>query len=731
MSDAKRERLPADRTAAATTSTTSAGGPSRPSPPAPPVAPREPVESLLHGERRIDDYAWLRERDDPRTLPYLEAENAHAEAWFAPHEPLCEALYQEMLGRIQQADESVPSREGDWWYLSRTLEGQQYPVYLRRRAAGPDRAWDPTAPEQVLLDLNAMARGQAYLALGDATVSPDGDWLAYTTDATGGRDYVLHVKDLVQDRRLDFVVRDVDSVAWSNDSRTLYYVTVDDAKRAYRLWRVRPTAGGAPMLVYEEPDELYSIEIGKTRDHRYLVLEIASQDTTELRVLDARRNDRPLRTLFPRREGVEIEMDHRAGQFYLRLNDRGRHFRIVRVDARRPELARAEELVPERPDVVLDGLDVFAGHMVLTERAGGRLQLRIVDLAHGGDHVLAFDEAAYTVDADDNPEFDTRSFRFSYTSLATPTTIYDIDLVTHARTLRKRQPVQGGYDPADYGTERLLVKAADGVEVPVSLVWRRSLRDGQAGLPQPLLLHGYGSYGIPSDPWFSSSRLSLLDRGVIFAIAHVRGGGELGRPWYEAGKMGAKMTSFTDFVACAEALVAAGWTAPDRLAIEGGSAGGLLVTAATNLRRDLFRAVIADVPFVDVVNTMLDEDLPLTVGEFIEWGNPKVAEEYAWIRAYSPYDNLVAGEYPAMLVRSGINDSQVAYWEPAKYVAKLRTLKTDARPLLLRIDLDVGHGGASGRFDALRERAEETAFLLVELGLAGAPAARPSATPAG
>ena len=419
------------------------------------------------------------------------------------------------------------------------------------------------------------------------------------------------------------------------------------------------------------------------------------------------------RTVFARRADIEYDVEHRAGRFYVRINDTGRNFRLVTVDAEAPDLAKAEELIAARDHVMLDDVDVFAAHLAVTERVAGSLQLRIVDLAAGDSHTIAFDEPAYSVHTGGNAEFETPILRFVYTSLTTPASTFDYDVASRERTLRKRQPVPG-YDPSLYESERTFARAADGTEVPISLVYRR---DCKRAAPQPLLLYGYGSYGIPIDAAFSQSRVSLLDRGVVFAIAHVRGGGDLGRSWYEAAKMASKQTTFDDFVACAEKLIASGRTTPALVAIEGGSAGGLLMGAVVNQRPGLFRAVVAQVPFVDVVTTMLDETMPLTVGEFIEWGNPKIAEQYAWMRAYSPYDNLKPGAYPAMLVRTGLNDSQVAYWEPAKYVARLRTLKTDDRPLLLKINLEVGHGGASGRFDALREIAEDDVFLLVELGL--------------
>jgi oligopeptidase B len=682
----------------------------------PPVAPREPRDVSVHGDPRSDDYFWMRDADDPRTLTYLKAENAYAEAWFAPHAELKEKLYQEMFGRIQQEDDSVPYRKGDWWYSTRTFQGEQYAHHVRRRAAGADRHYDADVRDETLLDLNAMARGKPFLSLGLGAVSPDAALLAYSVDFTGGRDYTLYVRDLANRSDDAWSVEEVAAAAWGSDSRTLYYVTMDAAKRANRLWRHVVGSAANDALLFEEKDALFNLDLEKSRDERYVFFSSASKDSSEIRVIDADATAATfsLRIVFSRRPEIEYDLDHRDGSFYVRINDTGRDFRLVKVDASRPDLARAEELIAARKRIMLDDIDVFAGHLVVTERVEGSLQLRVFDLVRGGEHTVAFDEPAYSVHTSGNAEFRSESVRFVYTSMTTPASTYDYDFATRERVLRKRQPVPG-YDPALYRSARVAATADDGTRIPVSLVWRRDMKQAAA---QPLLLYGYGSYGIPLDPGFSQSRVSLLDRGVVFAIAHIRGGGDLGHSWYEAGKMAKKETTFTDFIACAEALVAQGYATPSMLAIEGGSAGGLLMGAVVNRRPELFRAVVADVPFVDVVNTMLDESLPLTTGEFIEWGNPKLPDQYAWMRAYSPYDNLKRGAYPSILMRSGLNDSQVAYWEPGKYVARLRTLKTDTHPLLFKVNLEVGHGGASGRFDSLREIAEDDAFLLVELGVA-------------
>ncbi|HOY35738.1 MAG TPA: S9 family peptidase [Piscinibacter sp.] len=674
----------------------------------PPIATRRPHDASLHGETRIDEWHWLREIDNPEVLAHLHAENAHARAWLAPLDGLRDTLYAEMLARIQEDDDEVPWRKNGWWQWSRTETGRQYPLYLRRRDT-------PGAQEEVLLDLNQLAEGKPFLQLGALEVSPDAALLAYSLDETGALDYTLRVRDLASGIDLPLAIEKTEGAVWGNDSRTLYYLSKDEARRTHRLWRHRLGQDGADELVFEEPDELFWLDLGKTRDDRWLVLSSASKDTTGLWVLDADDAQAAPRAMLPRRNGIELSLDHRAGRFYLLVNDRGRNFRLVETAAESPSLDDARELIAHRDDVMLEDVDLFARHMVVQERDRGVLKLRVWELASGRSWEVPFDEGVYTAEGDVNEEFDTDIFRFEYTSLVTPHSVFDLDMASGERTLRKRQPVLGGYDPARYASEQFMARADDGTEVPVSLVYRRDRRHGE---PQPLLMYGYGAYGFASDVYFSSSRLSLLDRGVVFAVAHVRGGGDRGRRWYDEGKLAKKANSFGDFVACAQALVERGWTSPGQLIVEGGSAGGLLVAASANLRPELFRAVVAEVPFVDVINTMLDETLPLTVGEFLEWGNPKERADYETMRRYSPYDNLRRTAYPAMYLRTSLNDSQVPYWEAAKYAARLRTLKTDEHPVLLSINMDAGHGGASGRYDALRERAEVLAFMLWQWGLA-------------
>jgi oligopeptidase B len=681
--------------------------PMSPNAPLPPLARRKPKVLVRFGDRRVDPYFWLRERSSPETVDYLNAENRYTEAAMKPLERFRSALYDEMLARIQETDESVPYRRRGYWYYQREVQGLQYPIYCRRKGS-------MEAPEEVLVDENVLAKGHAYTALGMFDVSPDGNLLVYTVDFTGFRQYALHVKDL----RTGALTRDtavrVTSTAWAADSRTLFYIEEHETtKRSYRLRRL--ALGGPDEIVYEERDELFDLGVCDSRSERFIVLAIVSKDTSEIRVLPADDPSAAFRVLAPRRKGHEYYIEHRGDEFFIRTNDKGRNFRLVRAPVDDPSPRNWKQMIAHRPMVMLEEVDVFRDFWVAVERDRGLLKLRITDFAAGKGRDVEFDEAVYSALPGTNAEFDTGRFRFIYESLVTPRSVYDHDVKTGRQILLKRYPVLGGYDPAQYASEALTAVAKDGTRIPISLVYRKSLR-GKG--PQPMLLYGYGSYGIPIDAHFRPSRVSLLDRGVIFAIAHVRGGGDRGRLWYEAGKLLKKKNTFTDFIACAESLVRRRYTAPDRLVIQGGSAGGLLMGAVTNMRPDLFRAVVSQVPFLDVVTTMLDRSLPLTVGEYLEWGNPNERRYYRYMRSYSPYDNLVPRAYPAILVETSFNDSQVMYWEPAKYVAKLRSLKTDANPLLLKTIMEAGHGGASGRYDALKELAFTYSFVLDQVGLA-------------
>jgi len=798
-----------------------------------PLAMRHPVEHVIHGDRRVDHYAWMREKSNPQVREYLEAENAYTDELLRPTEALQEKLYQEMLGRIQQTDLSVPYLLRGYEYYTRTEEGKQYPIYCRRKAgASGKKTQDPgskneaAAPatqekglrpgrpelqdEEVLLDLNELAVGHTYMALGIFEVSDDNRLLAYATDTTGFRQYVLKVKELetilqglkqpefgdgeMSDLKVRppkeaitaFRAERVTSAAWSKDGTTLFYVTEDEVtKRSNKLWRHeskrhaasaeektqdpgsrnQPGAPGgwrvasekrtqdppsrpegetpAPLggtqdgrvkrplqdeLVYEEKDERFRIDVERSRSGAYLFLVCNSHTTSEVRYLRADTPRGTFQLVTEREDNHEYYLDHHpggasdgaGGVFFIRTNSGGRTYRLMTAPVEDPVRSRWREVIGNRPKVMVSGVEAFRTHLVLTEREDGLPYLRVIDLTREAATALAaskrieFAEPAYNAMLGTNPEFETTFVRFQYESMVTPRSVYDYDVTTGERTLRKQQPVLGGYDSGQYVSERLHANAPDGTPVPISLVRRKdTLRDASA----PLLLYGYGSYGLSMPVTFSSNRLSLLDRGFVFAIAHIRGGGELGKPWHDAGRMHRKMATFTDFIACAEYLIAKRYTSKERLGIEGGSAGGLLMGAVTNMRPDLFRVVVSHVPFVDVLNTMLDASLPLTVGEYEEWGNPQVEKDYFYMKMYCPYTNVERKPYPRMLVKTAWNDSQVMYWEAAKYVAKLRAMKTDGNVLLLKTNMGAGHGGASGRYDYLREIALDYAFVLRELGI--------------
>ncbi len=704
----------------------------------PPIARREPMEMVLHDDRRVDHYAWLRNKESAEVMDYLKAENAYTDAVLLPTEGLQERLYQEMLGRIQQTDLSVPYRLRGYSYFTRTQEGKQYPVRCRRRDV-------EGAVEELLLDLNALAEGHLFLGLGSFEVNDGNDLLAYSTDTTGFRRYTMHIKKLSSGETLGEQFERVTSVAWAADNRTLFFTEEDDTtKRSYRLYRYVLGSSEAPILLYEEKDERFRIGVERTRSGSFLLLTSASHTASEVRFLSAKHPGGNFSLISPREDNHEYYVDHHpgegdasdAGVFYIRTNWGGRTFRLMEVSAKEPARELWREVIPNRPDIMLSGADAFENHLVLFEREGGLPYLRIVDLANvrdkserrdggllDGSHRIEFTEPAYNASLGSNPEFVTDFVRFQYESFVTPRSVFDYNVPTRERVLLKQQPVLGGYDARRYVTERLYASAADGTQIPISLVYRRDTFANEPKWPEdrrtgaPLLLYGYGSYGISVPVTFSSNRLSLLDRGVIFAIAHIRGGGELGKRWHDAGRMRQKMNTFTDFIAVAELLIAQRYTSPEKLVIEGGSAGGLLMGAAVNLRPYLFHAAISHVPFVDVLNTMLDASLPLTVGEYEEWGNPQVAEDYWVMKSYCPYTNVTRCAYPAMLVKTGLHDSQVMYWEPAKYVAKLRAMKTDTNPLLFKVNTGAGHGRSSGRYDYLREVALDFAFVLTQSGI--------------
>jgi oligopeptidase B len=624
----------------------------------------------------------------------------------ASTKPLQETLYQEILGRIQETDISVPVKRDGYFYYTRTEEGKAYSIQCRKRGA-------LDAAEEILLDSNALAAGQKYFRLGNFAVSPDHRLLAYSTDLEGDETYTIQVKDLSTGQRLpDRIANTYYSLEWANDNRSFFYTVLDAAKRPYRAFR-HELGSASDTLVYQEDDGRFNLGLAKTRSRRFLFIELASSVTTELLYLEAGDPRGEFRVLLPRRQDVEYDASHHGEYFYIRTNDQAKNFRLMRAPLANPSGDSLQEVIPARSGVTIEGIDSFEDHLVVYERERGLETISIRDRSGAFSHYVEFPEPVYSVAATGNAEYKTDVLRFNYTSLVTPPSVFDYNIHTRARELKKQYEVRGGYDGSQYQSERIFATARDGVEVPISLVYRRSFeRDGTS----PLLLYGYGAYGHSIDPRFSSDRLSLLDRGFVFAIAHIRGGAELGEEWHDQGKLLQKKNTFTDFIACAEHLLAARYTSTDRLAMMGGSAGGLLVGAVLNLRPDLFHAAIAKVPFVDTLNTMLDPSLPLTIAEYEEWGNPEQEEFYRYIRSYSPCDNVTPREYPAMLVTASLNDPRVSYWEPAKWVAKLRALKTDSNLLLLKTDMGSGHFGPSGRYEGIKEVAFDYAFLLRTIG---------------
>ncbi|MBM3907769.1 MAG: S9 family peptidase [Gemmatimonadetes bacterium] len=680
--------------------------------PAPPVAERRRTVLTLHGEARLDDYAWLRERDNPEVTAYLEAENAYTAAMTAHTTPLQEQLYAEMLARIQEDDATVPVPRGEWRYYTRTEKGKAYPIFCRMAQAEAGAASSGAAErarEHVILDQNAEAEGREFYQLGAFEVSPDHRLLAILEDTAGYEDFTLRVRDLSTGEWLpDRLEKLGFGLAWASDSRTIFYTTTDEAKRSDRVWR---HALGAPRdqdaEVFHEPGVLNNVGVHRARSGTHVVITSASFTDGEAWLVDAVRPASPPALVRARRAQVEYDVEPGDGWLYVCTNEEAPNFKVMRAPLDRP--GAWEEWLEHRPDTFVEGVLVFKRFVLVQERRSGLRTLRVTDVARNETHYIEFPQAAYGVQLGANPEFDQQALRFTYSSLATPDTVFDYDLATRARIERKKEPVLGGFDESRYAIERLEATARDGTRVPISLVYRTPFaRDAS----RPLLLYAYGSYGFTMEPTFNSQRISLLDRGFVYAIAHVRGGQEMGRAWYDDGKMMKKLNTFTDFIDVAEHLVRERYTSPERLAANGGSAGGLLMGVVANLRPDLFRTIVADVPFVDVINTMLDDSIPLTAQEWLQWGNPQESEAYAYMRQYSPYDNVTAQAYPRLLVTSGVNDSRVAFWEPAKWVAKLRVTSTGTQPLLLKMNMGAGHGGASGRYERLRETAFRYAFIL-------------------
>ena len=676
----------------------------------PPAAKQVPHKLTTHGHVRVDPYYWLNDRDAPEVIAHLEAENAHTDAVMEPTKGLQDDLFEEIKGRIQETDLSVPYRDRGYYYYHRYEAGKEYPVFCRKKGS-------LEAAEEVMLDGNELSQGHDFFSVGRRAVSSGEDILAYAVDTVGRRQYTVRFKDLNTGEVLEDELTDVTAnLAWAEDNRTLFYADQDpETLRAYRIFRhVLGTERSADHLVYAETDETFRCHVHKTKSRRFLLIGSTQTVSSEYRYLEATDPSGEFRVLEPREGDHEYGVDHVGEHFYILSNLEARNFRLLRTSTETPGRASWEEVIPHRPDVLLEDFEVFRDFLVLSERRAALSELRVlpwleVSPSGSGGHYLEFDEPAYVAYTAENFDFDTSLLRFRYSSLTTPMSVYDYDMKSRKRELLKREPVLGGFSPDDYVTERLWAEASDGTRVPISLVRRADVAvDGKS----PLLLYGYGSYGHSIDPFFSAARLSLLDRGFVFAIAHVRGGEELGREWYEDGKLLHKRNTFTDFVACAEHLIQARYADPKRLFAAGGSAGGLLMGAVINLRSDLFLGVHAAVPFVDVVTTMLDESIPLTTSEYDEWGNPNEKEFYDYILSYSPYDNVQAVEYPHLLVTTGLHDSQVQYFEPAKWVAKLRELKTDQNRLLLKTEMSAGHGGVSGRYKRYRETAFEYAFFI-------------------
>ncbi|MGI9089781.1 MAG: S9 family peptidase [Gemmatimonadaceae bacterium] len=669
----------------------------------PPVAARRPHVTHIHGYTRSDDYFWLRDRGDPAVTTYLESENGYTTADMRPTEALQKTLYDEMLGRIKQTDVSAPYRADGYLYYTRTEQGKQYPIYARKKA-GSD-------VEQITLDQNELAKGHSFFALGAYRVSDDGNLLAFTADTTGYRQYALHVKDLRTGKMLPDMVARVGSVVWAPDNRTLFLTTEDAVtKRSDKFWRhtVGSEGSGASTLLYDEKDDIFDVEAYRSLDRKMIFLASSAKTMGDTRYLPTDNLNAPLTVVIPRSQGHEYSVDYDAGRLYIRTNKGAKDFRLVSAPIATPDEKNWKEVIPASAGVKLEDVSFFARHMVASERENGLEYLRVIDKQSGASHRIDTPEPVYTLQLGTNREYNTDTIQFVYNSLVSPTSTFEYDMGARKRTLLKQQDVPG-YDPARYEARRVWVTARDGVKVPVALVFKRGTKlDGSA----PMLLYAYGSYGASISPSFSSPRVSLLDRGMIFALASIRGGGELGEDWREGGRMMQKMNTFTDFIDVAQSMVSDRFTSSDRLVIQGGSAGGLLMGAVVNMRPDLFKAAVAQVPFVDVMNTMLDASLPLTTSEYLEWGNPNEKSAFDYMMRYSPYDNVKAQRYPAMLIEISLNDSQVPYWEGAKFAAKLRAMKTGDNTLLLKTNMGAGHGGASGRYDKLKEVAFDYAFML-------------------
>lgn len=676
--------------------------------PIPPQAKRVVKTTEMHGQKLLDPYFWLREKENKEVIRYLNEENRYCDAMMKDTEDLQKTLFEEMKSRIRESDLSVPEKIGPYFYYSRTEEGKQYRIHCRKLA-------EDQAIEEVIFDENKYAENKPYFAVGALKISPDHNILAYSVDYSGAEKFELHFLNLTTAMEFSETVASTTyGVTWAEDNKTVFYTLVDETGRADRIMKHKlGSEVASDTLVYQEADGQFWTGVGKTRDRRYIMISSSSSTSSEVRFIDAAQPDAEFQLFRGREKNIEYGVVHHGKDFYILTNENAVNFKIMKTPEDKIDKKNWQVFIDHRPDVLIDDIDAFADHIVISERDQGLQKIRYFDVKKGEFKPIAFDEAVYSVHLDANPEFATNIVRYRYTSLTTPESVYDYDLATGKAELKKQYEVLGSFKSSDYVSERIYAVAADGTKVPVSLVHRKDQHKGVA----PLYLTAYGSYGSSYDPYFSSIRLSLLDRGFSYAIAHIRGGQEMGRPWYDNGKLLKKKNTFTDFIACAEHLIEKNYTDSNHLVINGGSAGGLLMGAVVNMRPDLFKAVIADVPFVDVINTMSDPSLPLVREEYEEWGNPNEKEYFDYMLSYSPYDNIKAQDYPIMLVTAGLNDPRVSYWEPAKFVARLRVTKTDKNPLLLKTNMDAGHAGASGRYDYLKEIAFEYAFIFKHLNI--------------
>jgi len=675
----------------------------------PPVAKVIPKTDTLHGEIRIDNYYWLRNRADSEVIGYLEKENEYTKAMMKHTEKFQKQLYKELLGRIKETDLSVPDKIDDYYYYKRTEEGKQYPIYCRKKGS-------LDAEEKILLDQNELAVGHTYFEIGLYKISPNHKFLAYSVDTTGSEIYTLYFKDLDKDELFtEEIPNSGYTVEWANDNKTIFYTVLDSTRRPYKLYRhTLGTDSKDDIFIYHEKDNSFFLYISKTKNKEYLIMDLGSHTTSEAHYLISDNPTGDFKLIHPRQSEMEYYVESHGDRFFIMTNDQAKNFKLIEVPVSNPSKENWKEIIPHRDSIKIDRFDVFKNHLVVYERENGLQKIRIMNLLNNEIHCVDFPEPVYTYWQSANPDFNTNILRYNYTSLVTPRSVFDYNMDTRSQELKKQYEVLGGYDPSNYKSERIFAKAQDGTSIPISVVYKkRVVKDGN----NPLLLVGYGAYGSSYETYFSSRRLSLLDRGFIYAISHVRGGGEMGRYWYEDGKLLKKKNTFTDFISCAEHLTIEKYTSTDKLVINGGSAGGLLIGAVTNMRPDLFMAIIADVPFVDILNTMLDPSLPLTVLEYEEWGNPNDKEFYDYMKSYSPYDNVEAKAYPNMLIIAGLNDTRVSYWEAAKWTAKLRALKTDKNILLLKTEMGAGHMGASGRYDYLKDIAFLYAFIFDLFGI--------------